>query len=80
MNPMMRRGSQQQWMDLVNDVIKGTWQKLCQSGARLLEDSMKNGGVKVSYLSIFDMMSTFESFVCSHIDSICLALQHRSFY
>ena len=60
MNPMMRKGSRQQWDDLVHDVRKGGWQKLCQMGARLVENGMENNGIKMSYKAFFDMMSTFQ--------------------
>lgn len=59
MNPMMRRGSKQQWQDLVDDVKKDGWQQMCQTGARLVQDGIRNGEACVSYRGFFDHIAKY---------------------
>jgi hypothetical protein len=61
MNPMMRRGSRQQWQHLVDDVKTGAWQNMCQSAAVLIEESIGSNGIKVCYKTLFDTMARFDS-------------------
>ena len=81
MNPMMRRGSRQQWQHLVDDVKTGAWQNMCQSAAVLIEESIGSNGIKVCYKTLFDIMARFDStLLLCQLDGICLALQHRPFH